>query len=96
MNRVEGENRHKNFKRAVRAIALGVGTAVLLSGAVIRTEGTTPIKAQLVPVPCTEPMPWDPPLIKNNQSGSIEIELASVKSSPTEVPIKPECWTVIQ
>lgn len=96
----EGEPKHINFKKAGRIALAGFGTALLLSSVAVTTEGASSVPSQkerqIIPVPCTEPMPWerDLPAIKNTQS-TVKIEFASVKLPEQQKPtIGPECWVV--
>lgn len=95
MTHIEGEKRHQNLRRATKVVALGIGAALFISGASVTVEGASPANEQVIPVPCTEPMPWDPSTTSNSKSGSIEIQLASINlPEPQKAPAKSECWIV--
>lgn len=56
---------------------------------------SNPNQVHIIPVPCEQPMPWNPSFKKAGQSENIEIVLVSLKgATPTENPIGSECWIV--
>lgn len=90
----------------LRVATAGIGAAFLLSGLgnvadeTLTDKNITGPKNQpsehLIPVPCAETMPWEPPTKdKSNQIG--EASLVSIKI-PDPIPNRnqPECWQIIR
>lgn len=92
MSKEIGEHVRLRFATAV------TGAVFLLSGLGNVTEKTSSQPSEyLIPVPCTEPLPWDPNYKENNQSQIGEIELASIMlPKPTPNRNRDECWKIVK
>lgn len=96
-----------------RLSRLQIATVMALALLVTRadyTADTTPVNGDLTdkskdqpsehligPVPCTEPMPWEPNYNGGDQEAGKSVMLASIKRpEPTPDRNQPECWIIVK
>ncbi len=95
----------ERYIHSLRIVLAAAGIAMALNGASPLQEGSHGTNqhnvnadpaTHLVPIPCPEHMPWDPP-IKDNEGQTTDIQLASIKRvEPRPQRTQPECWKIVR